>query len=140
MANVQQIVPLLNITSMDQSLPFYLERLGFELKNQWSPEGQIRWCWLTLGGASLMLQQLRKPAAGKLGAGVSFCFQCEDALAIYRELLGRGVEASEPKVGNGLWVTLVTDPDGYRLEFASPTDTPEDTLLSSLTNKSLETA
>ena len=25
-------------------------------------------------------------------------------------------------VGNGLWVVPVTDPDGYRMEFESPTD------------------
>jgi lactoylglutathione lyase len=28
-----------------------------------------------------------------------------------------------------LWVVPVTDPDGYRMEFSSPTDAPEDTEL-----------
>ena len=28
-------------------------------------------------------------------------------------------------VGNGLWVTTLMDPDGYRLDFESPTDEPE---------------
>jgi hypothetical protein len=32
-------------------------------------------------------------------------------------------------VGNGLWVTSFADPDGYRLDFESPTDVPEDTKL-----------
>jgi hypothetical protein len=36
-------------------------------------------------------------------------------------------------VGNGLWNTSVTDPDGYVLEFASPTDLPEETRLSDVT-------
>jgi hypothetical protein len=42
-----------------------------------------------------------KPA-GKLGEGVSLCFLCEDALALYREFTSRGVEASEPQVGNSM--------------------------------------
>jgi hypothetical protein len=40
------------------------------------------------------------------------------------------VDGLEPQVGNALWDTRVTDPDGYRLCFASPTDTPEETKLS----------
>ncbi len=130
MANVLQIVPLLWITSMKRSLPFYIEKLGFGLKNKWMVDGEIRWCWITLGGASLMLQESRKEPAGKLGEGVSFCFQCEDALTIYRDARTRGVEASEPQVGNGMWVTIIADPDGYKLDFESSTDVPEETLFS----------
>jgi hypothetical protein len=36
----------------------------------------------------------------------------------------------ETFVGNGLWVTFLSDPDGYKLEFASPTDVPEGRKLS----------
>jgi hypothetical protein len=31
-----------------------------------------------------------------------------------------------------MWVTSLSDPDGYRIEFESYTDTPEDTRLSEL--------
>jgi lactoylglutathione lyase len=67
---------------------------------------------------------------GKLGLGVTICFQCADALAFYREVRSKGIQASTPFVGNGLWTTTLTDPDGYRLEFGSPTDVPEETVLS----------
>jgi hypothetical protein len=67
---------------------------------------------------------------GKLGAGVTVCFICADALAIYREVTSRGVQASRPFVGNGMWVTSLSDPDGYRLDFESPTDVPEETVWS----------
>jgi hypothetical protein len=30
-------------------------------------------------------------------------------------------------VDNSLWVTMLTDPDGYHLDFESPTDAPEET-------------
>ncbi len=138
--NVKQVVPLLRVSSMDRSLPFYTDGLGFEINNKWVVDGKLRWCWLTLGNASFMLQEFPKEGhdswqpEGKVGIGVSFCFQCEDAIAIYREVSSRGLEASEPEVGNGMWVTSLTDPDGYRVEFESLTDTPEDTKLSEVKN------
>jgi hypothetical protein len=64
---------------------------------------------------------------GKVGVGVSVCFMCEDALEIYREAVSRGLKPSRPFVGNGLWVTEFSDPDGYRIDFESPTDAPEET-------------
>jgi hypothetical protein len=79
-----------------------------------------------------MLQEYRasKKPEGKLGLGVTICFQCKDALTLYREFIARGIEAQRPFVGNGLWVTAVQDPDGYKLEFASPTDAPEESVFS----------
>lgn len=65
---------------------------------------------------------------GKRGEGVSVYFICDDALAIYRELASRGIQATRPFVGNRMWVTELTDPDGYRIAFESPTDAPEETL------------
>jgi hypothetical protein len=55
---------------------------------------------------------------------------CEDALALYREFKSRGIQTRRcPFVGNRLWVVPLTDPDGYRIEFASPTDAPEESEL-----------
>jgi lactoylglutathione lyase len=79
-----------------------------------------------------MLQEFlpeRKPQE-PLGTGVNVCFQCEDALALYREFKSRGIQTrGRPSVGNRLWVVPLTDPDGYRIEFASPTDAPEESEL-----------
>ena len=132
-ANVQQAVPFFWVSNMEASLRFYLEGLGLAMKYQWIDEGKLRWCWLQIGDASLMLQEYRKAGLeaaqirGKFGNGVTVCFQCIDALAIYREVTARGIQTNEPFVGNRLWVVGVTDPDGYRMEFASGTDVPEDT-------------
>ena len=131
-ANLTQVVPFLGVTDMERSLRFYLDGLGFVMKNEWEPEGKIRWCWLTRGGASIMLQEYVPGCRpeGALGQGVSLSFQCEDAVALYHEFLSRGIEAKEPFVGNSMWVTVLTDPDGYRVEFESMTDVPEETGLS----------
>lgn len=132
--NVKQAVPFFMVTDIEASLRFYVDGLGFTLTNQWVPRGRIEWCWLELGEAALMLQEYRKDlprvVEGKLGQGVSICFMCADALAIYHTLNARGVPATRPFVGNGLWVTSVTDPDGYHLDFESPTDVPEETVYS----------
>ena len=135
--NVKQAVPFFMVTDIEASLRFYVECLGGSVLHQWRPEeggGRVRWCWLQLGDAAVMLQEYwrdGRPAgapAGALGQGVSVCFMCSDAIAIYRELTARGVAAARPFVGNGLWVTSVKDPDGYRLDFESPTDVPEETV------------
>ena len=128
-ANVEKAVPFFGVTNMETSLRYYMDGLGFEMKNKWVVDGKVRWCWLECGGASLMLQKFRKDhvPVGKLGEGVHVCFMCKDALAIYREAKARGIQARrQPFVGNGLWVTGLTDPDGYMIEFESPTDAPEE--------------
>lgn len=127
-------VPFFGVTDIEASLRFYVDGLGFVLTNEWSPDGRIRWCWLELDKVAFMLQEYwldGRPAGapdGPLSQGVSICVFCEDARAIYRDVTLRGIAASRPFVGNGLWVTTVTDPDGYRLVFESPTKDPEETL------------
>ena len=132
--NVTQAVPFFMVTDMAASLKFYVEGLGFTMTRQWVPRDTIEWCWLEHGRAAMMLQEYRRddPHPGRpegvLGQGVSVCFMCADAIALYHAFQSRGVEAGRPFVGNGLWVTSVRDPDGYRLDFESPADQPEDTV------------
>jgi len=137
--NVKQAVPFFRVTNMAASLRFYVDGLGFKMKSYWipkkserNPEGKIRWCWLELGQAAIMLQEFLPEHTPKetLGTGVSVSFQCEDALALYREFKARGIQPRKrPFVGNRLWVVPLTDPDGYCMEFASPTDAPEESEL-----------
>lgn len=131
--HVEQVVPFFAVADIETSARWYVDRLGFTMTKTWRPEGKLRWCWLQLGGAALMLQEFHTPREGKLGEGVSICFICDDAVAFYREVKGRGVDAKRPFVGNGMWVTSMTDPDGYRLDFESVTDVAEDTELEDLT-------
>jgi catechol 2,3-dioxygenase-like lactoylglutathione lyase family enzyme len=136
-ANLQQAVPFFAVASMEASVRYYVDGLGFAMTKKWIDEGKLRWCWLERGGAALMLQEFRRQGhdswvpEGKVGVGVgvSICFVCEDALAFYREVKARGIEASRPQVGNGMWVTTLSDPDGYKLQFESLTDVAEDTEL-----------
>ena len=130
--NVRQAVPFLAVGDIGASRRFYEDGLGFRIAHKWVVEDEVRWCWLDRGGGSLMLQQFPPEGhdswrpEGKVGEGVRICFMCDDALALYREFQDRGLEPKRPYVGNGLWVTSLADPDGYQLDFESPTDVPED--------------
>jgi carbamoyltransferase len=135
---VSEVVPFLAVSDMQRSLSYYVDGLGFTLQQQWVDDGKLRWCRLARGGAALMLQEFRGEGhdswqpQGKLGEGVTLVFICADAVGVYREAVVRGLRASEPEVGNNMWVTSLTDPDGYRIDFESDTDTPEETKLSDL--------
>jgi len=134
-ANVQNAVPFFMVTSIEASLRYYVDGLGFTMKNTWINEGKLEWCSLEIDAATIMLQEYRTEGRhswrpeGKLGQGVSICFVCKDAVAFYREVTARGISAGRPFVGNGMWVTSLTDPDGYRIDFESYTDVPEETVL-----------
>jgi len=58
--NVRDVVPFLNVSSMERSLGYYLDGLGFKIKTKRVVDGRVRWCWLEMGGAPLMLQEFAK--------------------------------------------------------------------------------
>ena len=134
--NIELTVPFFHVRNIQDSVRFYTEGLAFEMKKQWTPNGKLQWCWLERDSIAIMLQEFRtegpdsRPPLNNPGQGVSISYQCKDALALYREFTSRGIQASEPQVGNNMWVTVVKDPDGYTLDFESATDVPEDTKLS----------
>jgi lactoylglutathione lyase len=127
--NLQKAVPFFMVIDMKASLNFYVDGLGFEIKIDWRPNGEIEWCWLEREGVALMLQEYRPQYLPQesLGIGMSVCFMCNDALALYKEFLQRGLVPDEPYVGNRLWVVELKDPDGYRIAFESPTTVAEET-------------
>ena len=135
--NVKKAVPFFHVINMENSIQFYVDGIGFTVLEKWiDQEGKLRWCWLQLGEVALMLQEFKREGhdswvpSGKLGEGVSIYFICDDAIAIYRDLKSRGIDATKPFVGNGMWITGCTDPNGYRLEFESFTSAQEETVFS----------
>ena len=128
--NVQQVVPFFWVSDIEASLRFYVDGLGFIKTKEWIDGGKLRWCWLELDGVAHMLQEYLpgKAPVDKRGEGVSICFQCRDALAIYRQAVERGLKPQRPFVGNGMWVVILSDPDGYTLDFESPTNAAEESV------------
>src|SRR5436305_1562038 len=95
--HVQQAVPFFGVTNIETSARWYVDRLGFAMTKTWTPEGKLRWCWLQLGDAALMLQEFAKVPDGPLGTGVSINFICDDAIAFHREVKSRGATALQTR-------------------------------------------
>lgn len=120
---VRELWPLLVVQDMQRSLMFYRDLLGFELLDQAENDGQVFWCRLRCGGATLMLQQAEAEdgSADGRGKGVTFYFVCNDADAMYVDLSTRGLELQLPTVAcYGMKQLPVPEPDGYILCFESP--------------------
>ena len=129
-SNVTQAVPFFLVKDMDPSINFFVNGLGFSITESWIDKGKIKWCWLIIGAAALMLQEFNKEnkvPKENPGEGVEIFFICEDALAIYNQIISNGIIPSEPFVGNKMWVVQTKDPDGYRISFESFTDVAEGT-------------
>lgn len=120
---VNELTPLLIVAEMKRSLAFYRDRLGFQITQEWSPDGKLDWCRLERDGVSLMLQQACDevgPAAGR-GRGVHFYFSCADADAEYARLRSLGLNVSPPQVAfYGMNQLVLTDSDAYELCFQNP--------------------
>lgn len=133
---ITETVPFLSVSNMERSLDFYVKGLGFEIQHSWTTEGKMEWCKLKRDTGSLMLQEHKKmndgtiEDKGRVGIGMSIYFICDDAISIYREITARNINASEPFVGNNMWLTSIEDPDGYVINFESNTNVPEETILS----------
>ena len=128
--NIKQAVPFFMVKDMEASVNFYVKGLGFSMTESWVDNGKLKWCWLVIDTVALMLQEYDEKiniSQVKPGEGVEIFFICEDALAIYTQITSNGVSASEPFVGNKMWVVQVKDPDGYKISFESFTDVPEET-------------
>ena len=79
-ANVKQAVPFFGVTNMETSLRFYVDGLGFKMKRWWipdqadghndyKPDVKIRWCWLELGEAAILLQEFFAGRSAEGNAG-----------------------------------------------------------------------
>lgn len=128
------------VKNIDSSIKFYVSGLGFSMTESWVVQGKLKWCWLAIDNAALMLQEINSEAGdanlqeGKAGDGAEVFFICEDALAIYDQIVLNGILPSEPFVGNKMWVVSLQDPDGYKISFESFTDVPEETKYSQWKN------
>jgi catechol 2,3-dioxygenase-like lactoylglutathione lyase family enzyme len=133
---VHEIVPFLHPVSMERSLAFYRDLLGFRIALSWPSPDDVRWCRLEHGHAALMLQEPGdvhgRPSGTPLGQGLSLNFTCSNALAVYDAVVDSRAVVEEPMVSNHMWVVTLRDPDGCRIEFHSSTLDGEESTLSQI--------
>ena len=106
----------LEVNSLEESIAFYHERLGFDLEST-TPGAEPPMATLRAGRLKLMLAQVPITMVRR-GRGVHFFFNVTDVDVYHSQLQSRGVEVSPPSdEGWGGRFITVEDPDRYRLFF-----------------------
>jgi catechol 2,3-dioxygenase-like lactoylglutathione lyase family enzyme len=108
----------LEVDSLQDSLEFYRDTLGFDLISL-NTESEPPLATLRAGALRLTLAE-QPPAMGRRGRGVHFFFGVADVDAFFERLSARGLDVAPPtdEGWGGRFVTL-EDPDRYRLFFVA---------------------
>lgn len=108
----------LEVESLEESLEFYSERLGFRVESH-EPEAEPPMATLGAGRLRLMLAQVPL-AMARRGRGVHFFFTVDDVDEFYDFMRAGGLEVSPPtdEGWGGRFVTI-EDPNRYRLFFVA---------------------
>jgi len=106
----------LEVNSIEESLSFYHDLLGFEI-NKHTPESEPPMATLQAGSLKIKLAQQLETML-KRGRGVNFFLGVEDVDEYHRQLKERGADVWPPadEGWGGRFITL-QDPDKYRLFF-----------------------
>ena len=122
--NLTSISPFFIVESLDKSIPYYVERLGFQLDFQ-GPEGDPYYASVSRDGVGIMLKTIlpdvlpcpnhtRHPWA----RWDAYIYTL-DPDALFDEFRRRGASFVKELsfIDDGLWGFEVTDADGYVLAF-----------------------
>ena len=106
----------LEVNSIEESLAFYHDVLGFDI-NKHNPESEPPMATLLAGDLKITLAQHLETML-KRGRGVSFFLGVDDVDEYYQQLKRQGAEVCPPtdEGWGGRFITL-QDPDRYRLFF-----------------------
>jgi catechol 2,3-dioxygenase-like lactoylglutathione lyase family enzyme len=106
----------LEVNSLQESLEFYVDQLGFEVEKR-DEDGDPPMATLFGGRLRITLVQQLETMLRR-GRGVHFILGVTDVDGYYRELVAKGVEVREPidEGWGGRFISL-TDPDKYQLFF-----------------------
>jgi predicted enzyme related to lactoylglutathione lyase len=111
----------LEVNSIEESLAFYHELLGFEIKKH-TPDSEPPMATLQAGALKISLAQHLETML-KRGRGVNFFLGVDDVDEYFRQLKERGADVWPPadEGWGGRFITL-QDPDKYRLFFVTWTE------------------
>lgn len=116
--------PILAASSLERSLFFYQQLLGFELTYRWPEDGEIEFAYLALGGSGLGIGS-RSPRHAFTGqpfasggiAPVDLCIYVDDLDRAIAFLDSREVPVLTPPATQpwGERICYVADPDGIQV-------------------------
>ena len=126
-AEWRQIVPLLQVGNLAESLEHYTAVLGFEVAELWPDERDPKWAHVVRGQTRFVLTfdlgTSDRPFIAEKGNGVIFYILCGDIPALYDELSASGaIIVQEPITFGERRQFTVADVNGYVLTFSEPFD------------------
>ena len=88
MTRLRSLVPMIFVKSVPRSIEFY-QKLGFEARNTFTPEGQPEPTWASLesGGAEVMVSKASHPVDASQQSVILYVY-CEDVAAFHANLAG----------------------------------------------------
>jgi lactoylglutathione lyase len=121
---LRSLMPSLTVGDLERSLRFYVDGLGFIVKDRWEEEGKLLGVMLVAGACHFGLSQDDWAKGRDRRKGVGFRVWAETAQdldALAARLREHGIEHDGPKTEPwGARSLSVTDPDGFTLTFAPP--------------------
>ncbi|MBV9181910.1 MAG: VOC family protein [Acidobacteria bacterium] len=117
--------PVLNVANVEESLRFYIDRLGFTSPWRYDEDGRASVAQVERQGCALILADHWREKAGKGLMFISLNAEREAQIAAL-DVLRAELEAKGVAVKDGLWgyrLLVVDDPDGNQLFFNYPNDT-----------------
>jgi len=119
--------PILNVTDVEASLRFYVDRLGFTSPWRYDEEGKARVAQVDRLGCALILADTWPDKIGKAQMFISLNVEpaTHEAATAALDALRAELEAKGVPVKEGSWgyrLLVVDDPDGNQLLFNYPAD------------------
>jgi len=120
-----QLIPSLGVSDIDRSVGFYRQFFGFRVVDSYEVEGHMAWCWMRVGNANLMLQQLSADQQITLNPAIGqswvLYIRPDDLGKLHARLTESGFPVSEiAQTSYGATEFFVSDPDGYELWVSVP--------------------
>ena len=114
-------VPIL-VRDQDTALAFYVEKLGFEKRNDYALKGRPRWLTVALPGAAeefaLVKGEFIVDPRGE--EGYQFTLTTSDCRGEVAKLKARGLTVAAPVETPFGWLATFADPDGNRFNLLQP--------------------
>jgi len=120
-----QLIPSLGVSDIDRSVGFYWQFFGFRVVDSYEVEGHMAWCWMRVGNANLMLQQLSAEQQITLNPAIGqswvLYIRPDNLGKLHARLSESGFPVSEiARTSYGATEFFVSDPDGYELWVSVP--------------------
>ena len=117
--NFRHLIPLLDVTSLADSIAFYRDALGFTIEDELTWNGKTEWVLLSTGNIKLMLAESGRYMKTASASAGMFFFYLDETRELYTTLRSKGHTISNIQYqGPDVREFCIQDPDGYILWFS----------------------